>query len=45
MSPKMRRVLVLGGLDTSKNAEIIEMKVLGFSYKQIIKLLYQIVEE
>ena len=30
-----------GGLDTSKNPEIIEMRVLGFSHEQIEKLLTQ----
>ena len=35
----------LGGLDMSKNLEIIEMKVFGLSHKQIEKLLYQIEAE
>ena len=34
-----------GGLDMSKNPEIIEMWSLGFSHKQIDKLIYQIEAE
>ena len=34
--------LVLGGLDTSQNPEIIEMKSFGLSHNQIQKLLIRI---
>ena len=34
-----------GGLDTSRNPEIIEMRIFGLSHKQIEKILYQIEPE
>ena len=45
MSPKIKIVGFGGGLDTSQNAEIIEMRVFWFSHEQIGKLSDQIEAE